>query len=125
VDLDLTDIHRTVAFARGPGTSAGEPAQLFQAGSDPAIPAAESDTTAASTRAPAVPPPPITLHPGVRQALADLTRLGVVAEYGEYRPGLLILVLGDGYGRCVISGGCTRRMVPICSTGSRRSSSSG
>ena len=32
VDLVLNDVHRTVAFARGPGTSAGEPAQLFQAG---------------------------------------------------------------------------------------------
>jgi hypothetical protein len=96
VDLVLNDVHRTVAFARGPGTSAGEPAQLFQAGTVPAIPASGGDTSAA-TRAPAVPPPPITLHPGVRQALADLTRLGVVAEYGEYRPGLLILVLGDGY----------------------------
>lgn len=96
VDLVLNDVHRTVAFARGPGTSAGEPAQLFQAGTDPSIPAAEADTSGTS-RAPAVPPPPITLHPGVRQALADLTRLGVVAEYGEYRPGLLILVLGEGF----------------------------
>jgi hypothetical protein len=96
VDLVLNDVHRTVAFARGPGTSAGEPAQLFQATSDGTGGSAGSDSTP-SGRAPAVPPPPITLHPGVRQALNDLIRLGVVAEYGEYRPGLLILVLGDGY----------------------------
>jgi hypothetical protein len=96
VDLVLNDVHRTVAFARGPGTSAGEPAQLFQAGTEGGSPAEGSDSTP-SGRAPPVPPPPITLHPGVRQALNDLTRLGVVAEYGEYRPGLLILVLGEGY----------------------------
>jgi hypothetical protein len=96
VDLVLNDVHRTVAFARGPGTTAGEPAQLFQAGSEGTTAPAGADSTL-SGRAPAVPPPPITLHPGVRQALNDLTRLGVVAEYGEYRPGLLILVLGDGY----------------------------
>jgi hypothetical protein len=96
VDLVLNDVHRTVAFARGPGTSAGEPAQLFQAGSEGSSTPPGADSTL-SGRAPAVPPPPITLHPGVRQALNDLTRLGVVAEYGEYRPGLLILVLGDGY----------------------------
>jgi hypothetical protein len=96
VELVLNDVHRTVAFARGPGTSAAEPAQLFQAGSEGGTTAAGADSTP-SGRAPAVPPPPITLHPGVRQALNDLTRLGVVAEYGEYRPGLLILVLGDGY----------------------------
>ena len=97
VDLVLNDVHRTVAFARGPGTSAGEPAQLFQAGTEGATEAAGGADSTPSGRAPAVPPPPITLHPGVRQALNDLTRLGVVAEYGEYRPGLLILVLGDGY----------------------------
>jgi hypothetical protein len=96
VDLVLNDVHRTVAFARGPGTSAGEPAQLFQAGSEGTTAPGGADSTP-SGRAPGVPPPPITLHPGVRQALNDLTRLGVVAEYGEYRPGLLILVLGDGY----------------------------
>ena len=97
VDLVLNDVHRTVAFARGPGTSAGDPAQLFQAGTEGATEAAAGADSTPSGRAPAVPPPPITLHPGVRQALNDLTRLGVVAEYGEYRPGLLILVLGDGY----------------------------
>ena len=97
VDLVLNDVHRTVAFARGPGTSAGDPAQLFQAGTEGATEAAGGADSTPSGRAPAVPPPPITLHPGVRQALNDLTRLGVVAEYGEYRPGLLILVLGDGY----------------------------
>lgn len=96
VDLVLNDVHRTVAFARGPGTSAGDPAQLFQAGTEGATEAAGGADSTPSGRAPAVPPPPITLHPGVRQALNDLTRLGVVAEYGEYRPGLLILVLGDG-----------------------------
>ena len=97
VDLVLNDVHRTVAFARGPGTSAGEPAQLFQAGSEGATTPAEGADSTPSGRAAPVPAPPITLHPGVRQALNDLTRLGVVAEYGEYRPGLLILVLGDGY----------------------------
>ena len=97
VDLVLNDVHRTVAFARGPGTSAGEPAQLFQAGSEGATTTAEGADSTPSGRTAPVPPPPITLHPGVRQALNDLTRLGVVAEYGEYRPGLLILVLGDGY----------------------------
>jgi hypothetical protein len=96
VDLVLNDVHRTVAFARGPGTSAAEPAQLVQAGTEGATQAQGADSTL-SGRTPAVPPPPITLHPGVRQALNDLTRLGVVAEYGEYRPGLLILVLGGGY----------------------------
>jgi len=96
VDLVLNDVHRTVAFARGPGTSAGEPAQLFQAGSEGSATPEGADSTPSGRAAP-VPPPPITLHPGVRQALNDLTRLGVVAEYGEYRPGLLILVLGDGY----------------------------
>jgi hypothetical protein len=96
VDLVLNDVHRTVAFARGPGTSAGEPAQLFQATGDGIGDSTGTDSTL-SGRAPSVPAPPITLHPGVRQALNDLIRLGVVAEYGEYRPGLLILVLGDGY----------------------------
>ncbi|HET7241401.1 MAG TPA: hypothetical protein VFI77_09585 [Gemmatimonadales bacterium] len=96
VDLVLNDVHRTVAFARGPGTSAAEPAQLFQAGTEGSTTPEGADSTLSGRAAP-VPPPPITLHPGVRQALNDLTRLGVVAEYGEYRPGLLILVLGDGY----------------------------
>jgi len=75
VDLVLNDVHRTVAFARGPGTSAGEPAQLFQAGTEGATEAAGGADSTPSGRAPAVPPPPITLHPGVRQALAlDINR---------------------------------------------------
>ena len=45
VDLVLNDVHRTVAFARGPGTSAAEPAQLFQAGSEGTTTAAGSDST--------------------------------------------------------------------------------
>ena len=32
-----------------------------------------------------------------RRALSDVTRLRIVAEYEEARPGLLVLALGDGY----------------------------
>jgi hypothetical protein len=37
-------------------------------------------------------------HPAMRQALADVTRLGIVSEYHEDRPGILVLALGGGYG---------------------------
>lgn len=32
-----------------------------------------------------------------RRALSDVTRLKIVSEYEEARPGLLVLALGEGY----------------------------
>ena len=36
-------------------------------------------------------------HTAMRIALGDVTRLGIVSEYQEVGPGVLVLALGDGY----------------------------
>lgn len=37
------------------------------------------------------------LYPELRNVLADVLRLGLVSEYREVRPGLLLLMVGDGF----------------------------
>ena len=43
------------------------------------------------------PAPSLTGTPAMRLALGDVTRLDIVVDYREVRPGRLVLIVGDGY----------------------------
>jgi hypothetical protein len=77
----------------GPGNAPRAPAPVTSALADSVLGYAPGSA--------AEPPTPadesLTRTVAMRLALGDVMRLGIVADYQEVRPGLLVLVLGSGY----------------------------
>ena len=84
----------TLAAACSAGTS-GSSAHLAPADSAAGYAALSADTTPPSGADSAA--ARLSRHVGVRQAIGDATRLGIVTGYSEVRPGRMALTLGPGF----------------------------
>jgi hypothetical protein len=97
--VGLTQVDTGVQGYQEPGTVAVAPFPVT--GSAPSRSAPSPDTSPPSPWPEASPESrsndQLRLYPELRNVLADVIRLGLVSEYREVRPGLLLLMVGNGF----------------------------